>query len=120
LPIVEHPRLVHGVVGFVAVPIFDLAAMPRVGEKQDVSLGQPASRIGQCSGHRIRRRVLGEDRFCGAEPLFDRERIHVLRVGFAGQELAVPSLIVIGIDGIQTDVYRQSLGHEVLLLLISQ
>ena len=47
------------------------------------------------------------------ELLFLRQGLHVFGVRFAGGELAVPSSVMPGIDGIETDVNRNTLRHTI-------
>ena len=54
---------------------------------------------------RVKRSVLDEN-FC-----FLRQGLHVFGVRFAGGELAGPSFVLPGIDGVETDVNRNTLRH---------
>ena len=88
--------------------------MAGVGEDEQVpriELGRHASDGGR---DRRRRGLAGQEHRRG-EPTSGGDPVHVLRIGLAREQRAVPALVVAGIDRIEADVQPESLclclGH---------
>src|SRR5712692_2269189 len=84
--------------------------MESVREQEDVAGSQRAGRPGDAPQHRPTRGASGQQALHLELP-GARDVCHVAGVGLARVEFSAPALVVPGIDRVQPDRERQSLGH---------
>ena len=120
LAIEQHPRLVVSVLGLVPVLVGHLGTVTRVGQQEDVAGCERTGGLCDRRLDRFRRRLLVEEQ-CRFEAGGRGDRLQFARIVLAPRELAVPTLVVVGIDVVQTEMQCRAFvvcRHEVLLALV--
>ncbi|HEV8619341.1 MAG TPA: hypothetical protein VGQ70_07610, partial [Candidatus Udaeobacter sp.] len=87
--------------------VWHLTAMPRITEEKNIVSLQFFRRPRQVAQNPVARCAFGQSK-PGGESMFSRNGSHIFGVEFASRKLARPAAVLLGVNGIQTDVQRYS------------
>ena len=119
LAIEEDPGLVVRVFRLVAVGVRHLAAVPGIGEQEGVAALQLPGRGRDGDFDRVGR-CLFVEQHAGCELLLACDGRHIFGVLLTALQLAVPTLVVIGVHAVETDVERHTFCHGNLPVLTAE